>query len=177
MARSSGKSVASLKEKRPGNTRYQFRVFILAVMQLCGSRLLNILGYWAFFFTTRNYKSISPREYARKKNFKKAFERGPYYQGNKQREGWSSTAGGSGRTGKEQNASGQNAGGSAGNSARGAAFHTVWKKDQEQITKHRCAICGRTELDGDMLEFRFCSKCKGNHEYCSDHLYTHTHIE
>ena len=25
------------------------------------------------------------------------------------------------------------------------------------ITKHRCAVCGRTELDDDMLEFRFCS--------------------
>ena len=44
------------------------------------------------------------------------------------------------------------------------------------ITKHRCAVCGRTELDDDMLEFRFCSKCEGNYEYCMDHLYTHTHV-
>jgi len=44
------------------------------------------------------------------------------------------------------------------------------------ITKHRCAVCGRTELDGDDLEFRFCSKCEGNYEYCMDHLYTHTHV-
>ncbi len=28
------------------------------------------------------------------------------------------------------------------------------------ITKHKCAICGRTELDGDDLEFRFCSKMR-----------------
>ncbi len=41
-------------------------------------------------------------------------------------------------------------------------------------TRHKCAICGRTELDGN-LEFRFCSKCEGNYEYCSDHLYTHEH--
>ncbi|MBO4686479.1 MAG: hypothetical protein J5628_07515 [Lachnospiraceae bacterium] len=45
------------------------------------------------------------------------------------------------------------------------------------ITKHRCAVCGRTELDDDMLEFRFCSKCEGNYEYCMDHLYTHTHVK
>jgi hypothetical protein len=43
-------------------------------------------------------------------------------------------------------------------------------------TKHRCAVCGRTELDGDDLTFRFCSKCKGNLEYCQDHLYTHIHV-
>lgn len=40
---------------------------------------------------------------------------------------------------------------------------------------HRCAICGRTEKDGDNLEFRFCSKCVGNYEYCQDHLFTHEH--
>lgn len=44
------------------------------------------------------------------------------------------------------------------------------------IYRHRCAICGRTEKDGDELEFRFCSKCEGNYEYCSDHIYTHEHI-
>lgn len=41
--------------------------------------------------------------------------------------------------------------------------------------KHRCAVCGRTELDDPNLEFRFCSKCKGNYEYCNDHLFTHVH--
>lgn len=44
------------------------------------------------------------------------------------------------------------------------------------VTKHKCAICGRTEQDGDDLEFRFCSKCDGNYEYCQEHLFTHTHI-
>ena len=44
------------------------------------------------------------------------------------------------------------------------------------ITKHKCAICGRTEKDGDDLEFRFCSKCNGNYEYCNEHLFTHKHI-
>lgn len=45
------------------------------------------------------------------------------------------------------------------------------------ISKHKCAICGRTELDSPNLEFRFCSKCDGNYEYCQDHLFTHTHIK
>ena len=45
------------------------------------------------------------------------------------------------------------------------------------ITKHKCAVCGRTELDDPNLEFRFCSKCEGNYEYCSDHLFTHQHMK
>ena len=45
------------------------------------------------------------------------------------------------------------------------------------VTKHKCAICGRTELDGEHLEFRFCSKCNGNYEYCQDHLFTHQHVK
>lgn len=40
---------------------------------------------------------------------------------------------------------------------------------------HRCAICGRTEADGEDLEFRFCSQCRGDYEYCQDHLFTHEH--
>lgn len=43
-------------------------------------------------------------------------------------------------------------------------------------THHKCAVCGRTEQDGDDLEFRYCSKCEGNYEYCQDHLYTHQHV-
>ena len=38
------------------------------------------------------------------------------------------------------------------------------------VTKHKCAVCGRTEKDDPNLEFRFCSKCNGNYEYCQDHL-------
>lgn len=44
------------------------------------------------------------------------------------------------------------------------------------ITRHRCVVCGRTELDDPNLEFRFCSKCEGDYEYCMDHLYTHVHV-
>lgn len=43
--------------------------------------------------------------------------------------------------------------------------------------RHKCAICGRTEKDAPHLEFRYCSKCEGNYEYCSDHLFTHEHVK
>ena len=43
--------------------------------------------------------------------------------------------------------------------------------------KHRCSVCGRTELDDPSLEFRYCSKCNGNYEYCQDHLFTHEHVK
>ncbi|WP_026490811.1 MULTISPECIES: membrane protein [unclassified Butyrivibrio] len=45
------------------------------------------------------------------------------------------------------------------------------------ITRHKCAVCGRSENDDPTLEFRFCSKCNGNYEYCQEHLFTHTHVK
>lgn len=46
-----------------------------------------------------------------------------------------------------------------------------------KVTKHKCAVCGQTEDDDPNLEFRFCSKCNGNYEYCQQHLFTHTHVK
>lgn len=43
--------------------------------------------------------------------------------------------------------------------------------------RHRCAVCGRTELDDENLEFRYCSQCDGQYEYCMEHLYTHKHVK
>ncbi len=45
------------------------------------------------------------------------------------------------------------------------------------ITRHKCAVCGRTENDDPDLEFRFCSRCNGNYEYCNEHLFTHEHVK
>lgn len=50
-------------------------------------------------------------------------------------------------------------------------------KNYANGAKHMCAICKRTELDDPNLEFRYCSKCNGNFEYCQDHLFTHTHVK
>lgn len=43
--------------------------------------------------------------------------------------------------------------------------------------RHKCAICGRTSDEYPELEYRFCSKCNGNYEYCQDHLFTHNHVK
>lgn len=51
------------------------------------------------------------------------------------------------------------------------------RRSTSGITKHKCAICGRTEVDSPEMQFRFCSKCDGNYEYCEEHLYTHTHVK
>lgn len=51
------------------------------------------------------------------------------------------------------------------------------RRGSSGITKHKCAICGRTEVDCPDMQFRFCSKCDGNYEYCEEHLYTHTHVK
>lgn len=50
-------------------------------------------------------------------------------------------------------------------------------KQSTDGARHMCAVCHRTEQDDPTLEFRFCSKCEGNYEYCQDHLFTHTHIK
>ena len=63
--------------------------------------------------------------------------------------------------------------------ARRREFNNEVKRETKApaISKHKCAICGRTEMDSPDLEFRFCSKCNGNYEYCSDHLFSHKHVE
>ena len=68
---------------------------------------------------------------------------------------------------------------SVGQIKRQQEFHQKMRSagQTKGITRHKCAICGRTELDGDDLEFRFCSKCNGNYEYCQYHLFTHEHVE
>lgn len=85
-----------------------------------------LLNFLIFYFSTRNYQRVSPKEMHRKRVFKTQMR-------DAQR-----TAG---------------------------------------VTKHKCAICGRTEEDDPTLEFRFCSKCDGNYEYCQDHLFTHEHVK
>ncbi len=67
--------------------------------------------------------------------------------------------------------------------ARKADFaHKMRQGEREAIhrgtggSRHRCAVCGRTELTNPELEFRYCSQCDGAYEYCMDHLYTHIHV-
>lgn len=88
--------------------------------------IASLLNFIVFFFMTRDYRRVSPKEIRRKQNFKRQM-----------------------------------------NTA---------KPGNGRQPMHKCAVCGRTELDGDDLEFRYCSKCDGNYEYCQDHLFTHQHV-
>lgn len=53
----------------------------------------------------------------------------------------------------------------------------VRKARPMSVAKHKCAVCGKNSEDNPDAEFRFCSKCNGNYEYCQDHLFTHTHVQ
>lgn len=54
---------------------------------------------------------------------------------------------------------------------------TQYSNAANQYVRHRCHVCGITNNDDPEMEFRYCSKCMGNYEYCREHLFTHTHIK
>ena len=56
-------------------------------------------------------------------------------------------------------------------------LHEARQQQNSYGPRHRCSVCGRTDLDDPTLEFRYCSKCNGVYEYCQDHLFTHEHIK
>lgn len=43
--------------------------------------------------------------------------------------------------------------------------------------RHKCTVCGRTDVSNPELEFRYCSKCNGFYCYCQDHINNHVHIQ
>ncbi|MGN0985993.1 MAG: hypothetical protein ACI4OU_05805 [Candidatus Enterenecus sp.] len=50
------------------------------------------------------------------------------------------------------------------------------KAQQTQTWRHKCAVCGITDLDDPDMEFRYCSKCDGYYCYCANHINNHVHI-
>ena len=42
--------------------------------------------------------------------------------------------------------------------------------------RHRCRICGKTDLSNPELDFRYCSKCAGGQCYCPEHIFNHEHV-
>lgn len=44
------------------------------------------------------------------------------------------------------------------------------------VTMHKCTVCGMTEKDDPLMDFRYCSRCNGHYEYCTPHLATHEHV-
>ena len=49
-------------------------------------------------------------------------------------------------------------------------------QQQTQGFRHKCAVCGRTDVTNPELQFRYCSKCAGYHCFCSDHIFNHVHF-
>ncbi|MBO5483852.1 MAG: hypothetical protein J5979_01420 [Lachnospiraceae bacterium] len=98
-----------------------------AYISIAMAIVVAMANFLIYFFSSRDYRRISPKDIHRRKEFKKKM-----------------------RQGQQRNGQG---------------------------SRHRCAICGRTELDDENLDFRYCSKCDGNYEYCSDHLFTHQHVK
>lgn len=47
----------------------------------------------------------------------------------------------------------------------------------QQNYTHKCSVCGKTDVTHPNLEFRYCSRCKGYHCYCEDHISSHEHVE
>ena len=120
--------------------------------------LLAILNLVLYFLMTKDLRRFHPKEFARRANYRKATgQRGSFFDR-------FNAAGGGKNQGTRSSGGGQNPGPKS------------YTKIYPNGARHKCTICGRTELDGDRLEFRFCSKCEGDHEYCQDHLFTHQHI-
>lgn len=110
--------------------------------------LASLLNFILFFLGSRDMSRYSYAERKRRADFRNAVN-------------------------QARNASAQSD--SAGRFSRSGS--TATSSNGVRISKHKCAICGRTELDDPDLEFRFCSKCNGNYEYCNEHLFTHKHKE
>jgi len=54
--------------------------------------------------------------------------------------------------------------------------HMFAARADERAARHRCRICGKTDLTDPQLDFRYCSKCAGNQCYCSEHIFNHEHV-
>lgn len=56
------------------------------------------------------------------------------------------------------------------------SYQAAVAKPQAPFT-HQCTVCSRTDVSNPELEFRYCSRCKGYHCYCQDHINNHAHVE
>ena len=124
--------------------------------------LLSIVNFVIYFLSTRDLRRLSPKQAARKAGYRRASQAGranPFSRGQSQAQKPSPDSGNRTQTGST--------------SRRSAGYAKIYPNG----ARHRCTICGRTELDDPNLEFRYCSKCEGSHEYCQDHLFTHKHIK
>lgn len=56
-------------------------------------------------------------------------------------------------------------------------FRAAPAQEAKPSYNHRCTVCGRTDVSDPELEFRYCSRCRGYHCYCEEHISNHAHIE
>lgn len=56
-----------------------------------------------------------------------------------------------------------------------SAIHQAKNEERMHGYRHKCEVCGRTDVSDPDLEFRYCSRCQGYHCYCADHINTHIH--
>ena len=62
---------------------------------------------------------------------------------------------------------------------RHRAKHTgmqIQENRRSQVARHRCTICQIDSHSHPLEDFRYCSKCEGEHAYCESHLRDHEHI-
>lgn len=42
--------------------------------------------------------------------------------------------------------------------------------------RHKCFVCGKTDITNPEMDFRYCSKCAGDQCYCPEHIFNHEHV-
>lgn len=50
-------------------------------------------------------------------------------------------------------------------------------KAKSTAVRHKCEVCGLTDVDDPDMQFRYCSQCEGKRGYCADHLRAHEHVK
>lgn len=133
------------------------------------SIISSLLNFIIFFLATRRFRFSNLKDAKRRYDYRRATRgptRGPF--GGGFGAGPSNEGEGRDRQQSSQQQSSQQ---------QRQEENKAYRSRTVQISRHRCSVCGRTEITNPELEFRFCSKCNGNYEYCNEHLFTHTHVD
>jgi hypothetical protein len=52
----------------------------------------------------------------------------------------------------------------------------IAKENAPLEARHRCRVCGKTDLTNPEMDFRYCSKCADDECYCPEHIFNHQHV-
>ncbi len=126
----------------------------LSGLFICISMIASLANFLIFWLRRKDLRRFSPKEIKRRADFRNAVNRGQK----------AASQGGFSQGASRMRPAG--AGDYNGQTGRPAGY---------TVARHRCAICGKTELDDPTAEFRYCSKCQGGYEFCQDHLFSHQH--